>query len=146
MVQRCNEIIGTRCNNWNHEGQWLLDSKDPFTKLLKPGKMCPVTYHMDANTFHNISLEDHLNTVAESYYRQWHIYWDMKQMILVEKSPQSLVKITFLYKLFGKHFNVKFLVVIKVSKWVYRCRHHAKLMMHVHAASSDVESREYEEL
>jgi hypothetical protein len=24
MVKKCNEIIGKKCLNWNHEGQWLL--------------------------------------------------------------------------------------------------------------------------
>lgn len=40
--------------------------------------------------------------------------WQTKRAVLVEKSPQSMVKISALSQVFGENSTVKFVVLIKV--------------------------------
>lgn len=116
MIQRCSEVIGPKCLHWNHEGQWLLDSKDIYTKYLMPGKMCPVLYGPRDNE----STRNQSSLVLDSYLHQWRRYWDTRKTVLVEKSPQSMLKIPFIHTLFSRAFKVKFLVVIKVHIFKYQ--------------------------
>jgi hypothetical protein len=39
MVEKCESILGKRCINWNHEGQWLIPGKS--RAVLNSGVMCP---------------------------------------------------------------------------------------------------------
>ena len=39
MVENCENILGKRCINWNHEGQWLIPGK--ARAVLNSGVMCP---------------------------------------------------------------------------------------------------------
>lgn len=105
MINKCNSLIGKKCLNWNHEGQWLLDSRVETTKYIQPGVMCPINTKQLNNTL--------LDTISASYQRQWEKYWNSEMPIFIEKSPQNIVKIPFLYQLFSKSFTIKFLIVLK---------------------------------
>lgn len=39
MVENCEKILGKRCINWNHEGQWLIPGQT--RSILNSGVMCP---------------------------------------------------------------------------------------------------------
>ena len=39
MVENCEKILGKRCINWNHEGQWLIPGH--ARNVLNSGVMCP---------------------------------------------------------------------------------------------------------
>lgn len=39
MVEKCENRLGKRCINWNHEGQWLIPGK--AREFLNSGAMCP---------------------------------------------------------------------------------------------------------
>lgn len=49
-----------------------------------------------------------------SLYFQWTQLWQTKRAVLVEKSPQSMVKLSALNEIFGENSSVKFIVLIKV--------------------------------
>ena len=38
MIEKCANIYGKRCTNWNNEGQWMLKVPSP----LQAGIMCPL--------------------------------------------------------------------------------------------------------
>lgn len=40
MVRKCEEIIGKSCENFNHEGQWLLGGS--YRYILNSGATCPM--------------------------------------------------------------------------------------------------------
>lgn len=117
MVQRCAEVLDRKkCLNWNNEGQWLLGqgplsaADDKFrllaNKVLLPGAMCPLSTAMTAAaTADSTGLRDYL-------LRQWLHFWNASQPMLVEKSPQMLLKIPLLQGLFAST-RTKFLVVVK---------------------------------
>jgi len=98
MVQKCEEIIGSRCSNFNHEGQWMLSLS--ARSYLNAGAMCPTTEKIS---------DPEKNAVLS----EWKQFWSMDKAIFVEKSPQSLVKIPLLRKIFTGAASVKFLVVLK---------------------------------
>jgi hypothetical protein len=39
MVEKCELLLGKRCVNWNHEGQWLL--RGTTRQFFNSGAMCP---------------------------------------------------------------------------------------------------------
>jgi len=39
MVENCEKLLGKRCINWNHEGQWLIPGQ--ARNILNSGVMCP---------------------------------------------------------------------------------------------------------
>lgn len=39
MVEKCESLLGKRCVNWNHEGQWLIPGST--RNILNSGAMCP---------------------------------------------------------------------------------------------------------
>jgi hypothetical protein len=39
MVENCEKLLGKRCVNWNHEGQWLIPGS--ARAILNSGVMCP---------------------------------------------------------------------------------------------------------
>jgi len=103
MVAKCRKVHGAKCNNWNNEGQWLAERSNEVSPYLQPGKMCP-------------SVGDKLTPPTESVNSlsdQWMRYWDMSQPILVEKSPQSMLKMPMLANMFRSAKKLKFLVVLK---------------------------------
>ena len=62
MMQKCLEKIGKRCENWNFEGQWILQA--PERKSLQSGMICPVV-----NASSNIR-ESIVNQVRFQLFRQ----------------------------------------------------------------------------
>ncbi len=118
MVEKCNKAHGTKCHNWNHEGQWLLERVPEVSSYLSPGKMCPIEEY------------DKLHppvTTKRAIIDTWSKYWDLNgsllkstkeeqdQQILIEKSPQSMLKIPFLENVFSNEGlkNLKFLIILK---------------------------------
>lgn len=98
MIAGCEAVLGSaRCASWNHEGQWLLDGD--VRKAVSSGSMCPVT-----------NVEE---SVKNSVISQWSTLWDLNNDILLEKSPQSLMKMAMLRQIFGAAKQLKFIVVIK---------------------------------
>ncbi len=129
QVAKCFEIHGTKCANWNSEGQWLLRRDTVFDRAFKPGKMCPI----EPSLFQDIHL---FSMAKQKLHAQWGEYWDLNsttsltstssmpsrlsssahnyyKKILVEKSPQNMVKIPFIAKAFQHARSLNFLVVIK---------------------------------
>jgi len=105
MVAKCRKIHGAKCENWNNEGQWLAERSNEVSPYLQPGKMCP-------------SVGDKIDPPLESkksLRNQWMNFWDMAQPILVEKSPQSMLKMPMLANVFRgtSAKKLKFLVVVK---------------------------------
>ena len=103
MVSKCRLVHGNKCDNWNNEGQWLAERSNEVSPYLQPGKMCPSV---------GDKLTPPLETV-KSLSEQWARYWDLQQPILVEKSPQSMLKIPMLANMFRSAKALKFLVVLK---------------------------------
>ncbi len=103
MVEKCKSMHGSRCLNWNNEGQWLIERSPEITPYLQPGKMCPIE---------GDKLNPPLSTVL-TLSKGWAQYWDLEEQILVEKSPQSMLKIKMLANTFSEAKQLKFLVVVK---------------------------------
>lgn len=119
MVKRCHAELGQKCLNWNNEGQWLLGQAPLFpsqdklrllaNKIILPGAMCPLS--PDSLN----SLNSHRDELRAYIMTQWSHFWDTAQPNLVEKSPQSLIKLPALRLLFPSTSaeTVKYLLVIK---------------------------------
>ena len=107
QVNGCFERLGSKCLNINNEGQWLLLRNNTWDAIFRPGKMCPISKH---DIYHSqVFLDEHFDTLIQ----QWRIYWDVSKFYLVEKSPQSMLKIQLFEYLFKRAYNVKFIVVLK---------------------------------
>lgn len=107
MVKKCDELHGKSCTNWNHEGQWLLPRTPSISKGFKPGKMCSI-----------VQAESESSSLAEEVMGTWMKYWDPRAQILVEKSPQSMLKMPLYKSLVDKggflgEAKMKFLVALK---------------------------------
>lgn len=100
MVEKCDKIIGAKCLNWNHEGQWLLKASSELTKLYNPGAMCPCSHDISKN----------IKSLVQT---QWAQFWSLDSSVLVEKSPQNLLKMSFLRAIFSTAKSIKFIVVVK---------------------------------
>ena len=124
MVNRCHERVGkVKCERWNNEGQWLL-GQAPMTapqqerqleltkSLLLPGAMCA-----PANKSMQLISEDAGTraSVHDLLLSQWSQFWDLSKPFLTEKSPQSMLKIPLLRRVFpnSAHSRAKFLIVLK---------------------------------
>lgn len=110
MVKKCEEKYGTKCVNWNHEGQWLLDQEgnhknENAIKLLQPGQQCP----RSVESFNASFTSGAMNTLR----RQWCQFWNLDMPILVEKSPQSMLKIPLMESTFAVASKRKYIIVIK---------------------------------
>ena len=93
MVEKCDQVHGSKCQNWNHEGQWLLPRSHEISPYLQPGKMCPVPEEK-ANPPSGTK-----EAILSNWLKYWHTNEDSSDVlpdILVEKSPQSMLKIPFL--------------------------------------------------
>ena len=111
MIEKCNQIHKNKCYNWNHEGQWLLSRQSNISTFLQLGKMITLPNYNFTTNEKDILINDLIS--------QWSVYWNMNSPIIIEKSPQSMLKISFLYNLLNNHFNLKFLIIIKVNLYFY---------------------------
>ncbi|KAJ1418637.1 hypothetical protein B484DRAFT_400409 [Ochromonadaceae sp. CCMP2298] len=84
MVDQCQRLVGKRCENFNHEGQWLLPSH--LHPVVNAGNLCPHPGNLST-------------ALRQSVLAEWRQYW-LDRPLLVEKSPQSLVKLPMLRELF----------------------------------------------
>ncbi len=106
MVKACEEKHGKNCDNWNHEGQWLIgDLRSELFPIMNSGAMCPA----------NLTAIDESPGISNKLWNQWSQYWNLSLPILVEKSPQSMLKIPLMHRFFGSKHKLRFLIVIKVS-------------------------------
>jgi hypothetical protein len=106
MVHRCNELIGDKCLNWNHEGQWLLPASADRDAFLNSGSMCKGRLEYDTN-------DSRSKEFGSSMISSWSQYWDSQAAVLVEKSPQSMLKSHLFGKVFREAKDIKFLIVLK---------------------------------
>jgi hypothetical protein len=123
MRERCAEVIATsknpskpemKCTGWNHEGQWLLKAlattaEDNAVQLINPGSVCrtpPLPY--PNLTASEVAARDFIIT-------SWARLWDLNNPVLVEKSPQSMLKFDTLRSIFKGVKSIKFLIIIKVN-------------------------------
>eukprot|EP01031_Cornospumella_fuschlensis_P024957 gene24957-30152_t len=97
MIHKCEAKLGKRCVNWNHEGQWIL--KGSTRQKFKSGFVCP------------IDSWDELT--CQSIRNEWTSFWDISRQVLVEKSPQSLLKFPALYQAFKGSQSVSIIIVLK---------------------------------
>ena len=118
MVDKCFEKHGSKCANWNNEGQWLLGwGQTPLSKqasdLLNVGSICL------ANSSSRGGDESEVRAFIRD---QWGSFWDHgSNVLLVEKSPQNLLKMPLITSIFKnehektgyKSNKLKFLVVLK---------------------------------
>lgn len=107
MEKKCEEVHGKACVNWNHEGQWMLPRIPVISDNFRPGKMCPLS--PDAAN---------IDELSEEVMSTWMKFWDMSSSdILVEKSPQSMLKISLYRSMLDQQLpsggKMKALVVIK---------------------------------
>lgn len=104
MKERCLKLFQKGCREWNFEGQWILKfhARDKHAaNLLNSGSICQSNEEQQAS-----SADD--GVVAT-----WGKFWDMSKTLLVEKSPQNMLKIATLRRIFAKAKAVKFIIVIK---------------------------------
>ncbi len=67
MTQKCEEILGKRCINWNHEGQWLL--RGTTRQFFNSGAMCASDPHgITAAQRDTVLTEVLRNTSQHVYY------------------------------------------------------------------------------
>jgi hypothetical protein len=104
MVELCFKAHGKRCTSFNNEGQWLLDNGAKRRMLdgtYAPGRSCePPPGAEDRAGAHIVA--------------QWFSYWHNNSKIVVQKSPQDLLKLSFLDNIFKPMTaNRRFIVVLK---------------------------------
>jgi len=98
--------------------------------------MCPPT----SSTFgYNIKISNDSNGI--DVLTEWSSFWDLKKMYLVEKSPQSMLKIEYLRSLVNEcRMKSRFLVVLKhpITLNIATPRHFGWLYHREHPEKSDV--------
>lgn len=143
MVQRCSEkISGGKCLDWNFEGQWILkfsegaknSAKSTASSLMNPGSICQshLLTEPGISSISNVieSLHSHQNRITVSNnlllnstdYKNsllntaliWEKFWNLEKLLLVEKSPHTMLKSDHLRAIFSEAKSVKFIIVIKV--------------------------------
>jgi hypothetical protein len=110
MVQGCMAVLGEKCRNINNEGQWLLHSfahnatrtvsRKELNDAYGPGRMCEAEAHM----------KDKVNEFLVS---TWNSLWSADASIVVQKSPQDMLKINRLRVAFRDAAYQKYIVVLK---------------------------------
>ena len=143
MVEKCSKLIaGSKCTDWNFEGQWLLKFYAGKTRgaasnastMLNHGSMCEsqlvvqnrrdLGFSTILNQYkdqQNIVISDGLDRNKMLYQdglkntiSTWGKFWNLDMPLLVEKSPHSILKSDLLRETFAGAKSIKFLVVIKV--------------------------------
>lgn len=66
MILKCNQLVGKKCLNWNHEGQWLLRSSET-RNAIKSGQICPVD-HIPSTLQGNLRSEVSLTSLCMCMY------------------------------------------------------------------------------
>eukprot|EP01038_Epipyxis_sp_PR26KG_P004734 gene4734-6641_t len=98
MVEKCELKLGNRCKNWNHEGQWLLNGNSRSN--FQSGSTCGNQYVLQ-----DYQKNDIIN--------EWSKFWNLDKHYLMEKSPQSFLKINLLKNIFNNSVETKFIVILK---------------------------------
>lgn len=129
--------------NWNYEGQWALkfhpgdqkSSSQNAVNLINAGSMCegksklvnmrdnqerttPVHVPQKNNRVgpkYLMNLNDAVHHITET----WGTMWNLEKKLLVEKSPQSMLKTSLLREVFAEANSIKFLIVLKVFQSYY---------------------------
>lgn len=86
--------------SWNHEGQWLISNK-AIRSAIQAGKTTPAS-----------AWEGQTELSIRS---DWAKYWNLSRPVLVEKSPQSVLKLLALKHAFREARQLRFLIVLKVG-------------------------------
>lgn len=114
MVEKCTKI-SKGCVSWNYEGQWILQhygKQKNLSSILNPGSMCTSSSSSRRGVFPRKS--DDYNIALRNIVYSWESFWDLDKRFLIEKSPQSMLKINLLRETFHSARSIKFIVVIKV--------------------------------
>ena len=141
LIEKCSQhITRSNCVNWNYEGQWALkffpgdqaSSSTSAVNLLNAGSMCEGSSKL-------VNRRDHQEILSNEHYPQknkragpkyhtnlhdavyhitqtWGTMWNLEKKLLVEKSPQSMLKTTLLREVFAEANSIKFLIVLKVHQ------------------------------
>ena len=145
LIEKCSQHIkgGSKCMNWNYEGQWALkfhpgdqkSSSQNAVNLINAGSMCegksklvnmrdnqerttPVHVPQKNNRVgpkYLMNLNDAVHHITET----WGTMWNLEKKLLVEKSPQSMLKTSLLREVFAEANSIKFLIVLKVFQSYY---------------------------
>ena len=143
LIEKCSQYITKgSCVNWNYEGQWALKffpgdqahSSDNAVSLLNAGSMCEGTSKLigrrdDQERILNDrspqnKREKYPTSLRDAVYhitQTWGTMWNLEKKLLVEKSPQSMLKTAFLREVFAEANSIKFLIVLKVCQSYEHC-------------------------
>lgn len=143
--------------NWNYEGQWALKfhpgdhktSSENAVNLINAGSMCEgksklANMRDNQERMNPVHVPQKNNRVGPKYLTNlndavhhitdtWGTMWNLEKKLLVEKSPQSMLKTSLLREVFAEANSIKFLIVLKVfqsyqiymnSNFVDICRYH----------------------
>jgi hypothetical protein len=102
-VPGCLKHLGEKCANYNNEGQWLLQRDSLWNSVYRPGLMCPAKRVIDQET----------QAYIPHVLSQWKKFWNIDKQILVEKSPQSMLKIPLMQQIVQGAKAARFIVVLK---------------------------------
>lgn len=102
-VPGCLQHLGVKCANYNNEGQWLLQRDSFWNSVYRPGMMCPAEQVLDQQ------IQGYIPRVLS----QWKKFWNIDKQILVEKSPQSMLKIPLMEQVVQGAKAARFIVVLK---------------------------------
>ena len=110
MHAGCNVLYGAQaCSKWNHEGQWMLPRNELVSKWFRPGRMCRIADSPPQ------ALD--LRALKDNVVGTWQQIWGNDSKVLVEKSPQSMLKIDLYAELFKEELaaghKLKFLIILK---------------------------------
>ena len=135
LIEKCSQhITRSSCVNWNYEGQWALkffagdrsSSSTHAINLLNAGSMCEGTSKLVSR--HDYQLRNssqmirkagpkyptNLHNAVYHITQTWGAMWNLEKKLLVEKSPQSMLKTKLLREVFAEANSIKFLIVLKV--------------------------------
>lgn len=143
LIDKCSQFIKrSSCVNWNYEGQWALKffpgdqarSATNAVSLLNAGSMCQGTSKYngrrddqerilnDQSPQHRIEKSStYLHDAVYHITQTWGTMWNLEKKLLVEKSPQSMLKTAFLREVFKEANSIKFLIVLKVYESYEHC-------------------------
>jgi Sulfotransferase family len=130
LIEKCSQYVKkSSCVNWNYEGQWALKffpgdrarSASHAVSLLNAGSMCQGTSKYQERILNDQSPQKrrekyptYLHDAVYHITQTWGTMWNLEKKLLVEKSPQSMLKTEFLREVFKEANSIKFLIVLKV--------------------------------